>query len=219
MSFTVGITVIVIIGFAFTPPAFAAFCQISNVSYDYPRQVLPGQNITTTVTVSGVCAPDDADYYSVRSDLNDMSGAVLSDVSVPVGFSQGQNWTVTVQNEVTAPEGLTLWQIQFAVYVFAAMGSGGTIDSATFNPVAIQVGTIQSAQTSTSMSLTTIQTEALPVIVSSTALTSIATPNATAEAAQPSLDAYRWVAAALVLVLLIIVGVVIRQKQNGRKKL
>jgi len=213
----VGISVIVIVGFGCTPPAFAAFCQISNVSYDYPRQVSPGQSITTTVTVSGVCAPDDADYYSVRSDLNDMSGAVLSDVSVPVGFSQGQNWTVNVQNQVTAPEGPTLWQIQFAVYVFAAIGSGGTMDSATFKPVAIQVGTVQSAQTSTSMSLTTIQTETSPVIISSTALTSIAT-SATGEAAQSSADAYRWIAAALVLVLLIIVGVVMKQRQNGRKK-
>ena len=126
MSLTVGLfTVVVLIGSWFTTPAFATFCQISSISYNYPQQVLPGQSFSTTVTVSGVCAPDDANYYSVRSDLNDISGFVLSAVSVPIGFSQGQNWTVNVQNQVTAPTSSASWQIQFAVYIFAAVGSGG----------------------------------------------------------------------------------------------
>lgn len=214
-SLIVGLlTVLVLIGGWFTAPAFATFCQVNNVSYNYPQQVSPGQSFTTTVTVSGVCASDDADYYSVRSDLNDMSGVVLSDVSVPIGFSQGQNWTVNVQNQVTAPTSSVSWQIQFAVYVFAAIGSGGTIDSATYKPVTIQVGTPQPAQTVTSISLTTTQTEAPPVMISSTALTPITAPNQTTETTQPSVDVYRAVAAVLVLILLVMVVVLIKQRRN-----
>jgi hypothetical protein len=214
MSLTVGLfTVVVLIGSWFTAPAFATFCQISGISYNYPQQVLPGQSFTTTVTVSGVCAPDDANYYSVRSDVNDISGFVLSAVSVPIGFSQGQNWTVNVENQVTAPASSASWQIQFAVYIFAAVGSGGTLDSVTFKPVTIQVGTTQSAQTSTSISLTTTQTEAPPVMVS-TALPSITVPNQTTETAQPLLDAYRGVAAVLVLILLVMIVVLVKQRQN-----
>ena len=133
--------VVLMVGSCVTTPAFATFCQISNIAYDYPRQVTAGQSFTTTVTVSGVCASDDADYYSIRSDLNDMSGLVLSEVSVPIGFSHGQNWTIPVQNQVTAPSTSAPWQIRFAVYIFAAVGSGGTVDSVTFKPVTIQVGT------------------------------------------------------------------------------
>jgi hypothetical protein len=214
MSLTVGLfTVVVLIGSWFTTPAFATFCQISSISYNYPQQVLPGQSFSTTVTVSGVCAPDDANYYSVRSDLNDISGFVLSAVSVPIGFSQGQNWTVNVQNQVTAPTSSASWQIQFAVYIFAAVGSGGALDSAAFKPVTIQVGTTQPAQTSTSIGLTTTQTEAPPVMIS-TALTSITAPNQTTETAQPSLDVYRGVAAVLVLILLVMIVVLIKQRQN-----
>ncbi len=217
MSLTVGLfAVLVLLASWFTVPAFATFCQISSISYNYPRQVLPSQSFTTTVTVSGVCAPDDANYYSVRTDLNDISGLVLSAVSVPIGFSQGQNWTVNAENQLTAPTSSAPWQIQFAVYIFAAVGSGGTLDSATFKPVTIQVGTTQPAQTTTSINLTTTQTEAPPVMISSTALTSSTALNQTTETAQPFLDVYRGVAAVLVLILLVMVVVLVKQRQNRR---
>ena len=104
---------------------------------------MPGQGFATTLTVSGVCAADDADYYSIRSDVNDMSGLVLSEVSVPIGYSQGQSWTISVKNQLSAPTSPAPWRIQFAVYIFAAIGSGGIIDSVTYNLVTIQVGTMQ----------------------------------------------------------------------------
>jgi len=142
MTSTVSLLTLValLVGTQLVTPSFATFCKISDISYNYPHQVTAGQTFTTTVTVSGVCAPDDADYYSIRSDLNDMSGLVLSNISVPIGFSQGQNWNITLQNQATAPTTAGSWQIQFAVYVFAAIGSGGTLDSVTFKPVTIQIG-------------------------------------------------------------------------------
>jgi len=133
--------VVLLVGSRLVTPSFAAFCKISRISYNYPHKVTAGQTFTTTVAVSGVCAPDDADYYSIRADLNDMSGLVLSNVSVPIGYSQGQNWNLTLQNHATAPASAGPWQVQFSVYVFAAIGSGSTLDSVTFKPVTIQVGT------------------------------------------------------------------------------
>ena len=122
------------------PQVFATFCQVNNLTYDYPKQVTTSQGVSTAVRISGVCAPDDADYYSVRVDIHDQSGQVLSVNSVPIGYSQGQNWTVTVPNQVSAPNNAGSWEIWFAVYVFAAVGSGTVIDSVTINPVTIQVG-------------------------------------------------------------------------------
>jgi len=144
---TVGLLTVAVLmlGSRLATPAFASFCQISNISYSYPQQVSPSQSFTTTVTVSGVCASDDADYYSIRADLNDMSGSVLSFASVPIGYSQGHNWTIHVLNQVTAPTSSGPWRIQFAVYIFAAIGSGTRVDSITYNPVTIQIGTSQTS--------------------------------------------------------------------------
>jgi len=194
-------------------PAFATFCQIGNISYNYPQQVSPGQTFTTTVAVSGVCAPDDANYYSIRSDLNDLSGSVLSDISVPIGYSQGQNWNVTAQNQVASPTSSASWQIQFTVFIFAAVGSGDIIDSVTYKPVTIQVGTSQVTQTSTATSLTTIQTSAPPV-TSITALTSSTVFTQTTDSA--SIEIYRGLAAVLILVLLSMMGVLVKQRRSRR---
>jgi hypothetical protein len=137
----IGVLLIEIIGAA---PAFATFCHISNVSYNYPQQLTPGQSFLTTTTVSGVCPSDGMYFYSIRVDLNDMSGQVLSYTAVPIGYG-GQNQQVTVQNLVTAPMNVGPWQIQFIVYIFVA--TGGTIDYKTTQPVTIQVGTPQTTQT------------------------------------------------------------------------
>lgn len=125
----------------FSSPAFASFCQVSNISYNYPQEVSSGQSFTATVTVSGVCAADDADYYSIRSDLTSMSGLVLSSAYSSIGFSQDQQWTVSVQNQVTAPTNSGAWQIRFVVYIFADIGGGDRMDSVTFKPATIQIGT------------------------------------------------------------------------------
>lgn len=162
-----GLSILVMLGTLPITPAFATFCQISNLAYNYPQTVSPGQIINTAVTVSGVCAPDDADFYSIRSDLNDMSGFILSDVSQPIGYSQGQNWTITVQNRITAPTVSDPWRILFAVYIFAAIGSGSIIDSVFFNQVTIQVGSSQSTQTYVTNNPTTLQMQP-PSMISAT---------------------------------------------------
>jgi hypothetical protein len=132
---------------------FATFCQVSNLTYNYPRQVISGQSFDIAISASGVCASDDANYHSMRADVNDISGRVLSNVSVPIGYSQGQNWTVTLTNHVAAPTDVGSWQILFVAYVFAAIGSGDTMDSTTIRSVTIQVGTPSTPQTVTSVAL------------------------------------------------------------------
>jgi len=141
MIVVVLLAVVALMGTIRFPPVLASLCQVGNIHYNYPQQVTGGVRFGTTTTVSVVCASDDANYYSIRVDINDPLFRVLSDSSAPIGYSQGQSWNVTVSNQVTAPATLSgSWQILFAVYIFAAIGSGETIDSITFNPVTIQIG-------------------------------------------------------------------------------
>ena len=140
MIVVVLLAVVALMGTIRFPPVLASLCQVGNIHYNYPQQVTGGVRFGTTTTVTVVCAPDDANYYSIRVDLNDQLFRVLSDSSAPIGYSQGQSWNVSVSNQVTPSMLIGSWQIIFAVYVFAAIGSGDTLDSVTINPVRIQVG-------------------------------------------------------------------------------
>jgi len=130
---------VALVGMIRFPAVFASLCQVSNIDYNYPQQVTAGVSFGTTTTVTVVCAPDDANYYSIRVDLNDQLFRVLSDSSAPIGYSQGQTWNVSISNQVTPSMLIGSWQIIFAVYIFAAVGSGDTLDSVTINPVKVQV--------------------------------------------------------------------------------
>jgi hypothetical protein len=213
----IAIVMILLIGAVGANPVFATFCQVSNHTYNYPQQVTPGQSFSTSVTVSGVCASDDADYYTLRVDLNDMSGLILSANSVPIGLSQGQNWTISATNLVTAPMSPSAWQNQFAVYVFASIGSGGTIDSVTVNPVTIRVGSLQAAQTTTN-SVTTISqagiaTTSMISAVAPTVMTSTQT-----EQSGSSTQLYQTLAAFLIIVLVTMVIILIKQRQSRQNQ-
>ena len=130
-----------LIGTMEVPPVFANFCQVSNVSYNYPQQVMSSQNFRTEVKVSGICIPDDSYDYSIRVDLADTSGQILSSNYASIGYVRlGQNWQVTTLNQIAAPANVGPWQIQFNVYLFANINSGQVIDQTTTKPATIQVG-------------------------------------------------------------------------------
>jgi len=134
------IVAVAVVGLRLVTPGFATYCPINNMSYNYPQEISPNQSFTTSVMVSGVCAPDDAYYYSIRSDLNSQYGSVLSEQSTPIGYSQGQHWNITAVNQVTAPATSGSWPIIYTVYIFADVGGGFTIDSVTYKPITILVG-------------------------------------------------------------------------------
>lgn len=134
------IIVVHLLGTMGVPPVFANFCQVSNVAYNYPQQIMPSQNFRTTVKVSGVCIPDDSYDYSIRVDLSDTSGQILSSNYASIGYVKlGQNWQVTALNQIAAPVNVGPWQIQFTVYLFANINSGHVIDYKTTKPMTIQV--------------------------------------------------------------------------------
>lgn len=136
------IVTVVSIGTIYTTPVFATLCQISNITYDYPQQILPNQTFQATVNVSGDCASGNSYYYVLRADLNDMSGQILSSNYTSIGYNW-QNWQVTVPNQLTAPMDTGSWQVQFIVYIFANTNEGGgTMDIRTTKQVTIQVGTM-----------------------------------------------------------------------------
>ncbi len=123
--------------------AAAARCQISNVSYVYPQQAAPNQQIQVNTSVAGSCASTGAEYYAVRVDLVDkLSDSVISSNDTPIGYN-ANNFTVTVDNSATTPSYNVTWPLQIYVYVIRAGGTSGAnlLDYTTIGNATIQVGT------------------------------------------------------------------------------
>jgi hypothetical protein len=212
---------VLLMGTVGAAPVLASFCHISNISYNYPQQLTPGQSFLATTTVSGVCASDDSYFYLIRVDLNDMSGQVLSYSSVPMGYG-GLNRQVIVQNLVTAPMNVGPWQIQFIVYVFANIASGGIIDSRTTQLVTIQVGTTQTTQTIPSVTQTipsvTIVSQTTVPTFTMIARTSTSPTTQTVGAVPSSEKIYPSILAILGILVLVTLVVLIKQRQVKQVK-
>jgi hypothetical protein len=103
-----------------------AYCKITGVSYDYPREAQPGQRIQVKTTVNGSCVTDQMKYYSVRVDLVDLtSGNTITISSSPIGY-RAENFSVTVTDVATTPSIQNAsWPVQVRVYVMNAGGGGG----------------------------------------------------------------------------------------------
>lgn len=120
----------------------AARCQISNVSFAYPQQAMPDQQIQVDTTVAGSCATSGQDYYSVRVDLVDRnSNLIISSSSTPIGYNVS-NFIVTAKNSAATPSENTTWPLQAYVYVVRAGGTYGAylLDHTTVENLTIQVG-------------------------------------------------------------------------------
>lgn len=131
----------------------ASLCQIGNVSVNYPKPVLPNQQIQLSTVVSGICSPAEQQiFYTARVDINDaVTNQVLSMTSVPIGYLvlQQPNFAVTVPNSVTAPNAVVAWQLTVIVYIFANFEfTANGIDTSTVTSVTIQVGIVQTTTTS-----------------------------------------------------------------------
>lgn len=140
LGLVVGILLLSQVGYVVT----AARCQISNVSYVYPHQADPNQLITVNTVVSGSCASNGMDYYSVRVDLVDKeSGSFISRNNTSIGYS-ATNFTVTAENSVTTPPNNVTWPLEVDVYVIRAGGTDGAwlLDYRNSTNATIQVGAI-----------------------------------------------------------------------------
>jgi hypothetical protein len=144
----------------------AQSCQ-ATVTYDYPKQVNPAQQVHIAATVTGSCLFPAGfpmpNSYSVRVDVTDQStGGIISSNSANTGYSASAYgtpyFTVTVNNTVVAPSTVTTWLLGFSVYVFA----GGNTSPLYTAPgsAAIEVGTSVTAVISvTTVIFSTIQQE------------------------------------------------------------
>ena len=131
-----------LLGLLVSSSVSAARCQISNVSYAYPRQANPDEEIQVDTTVAGSCASTGLDYYSVRVDLVDMnSNYIVSSSSTRIGYS-ATNFTVVAMNSVTTPSSNGTWPLGIHVYVVRAGGTNGAylLDYQTVSNATIQVG-------------------------------------------------------------------------------
>jgi len=119
-----------------------ARCQISGVSYNYPGQALPSQQIQVETTVLGSCVSDGEDYYSLRVDLVDaQSSYIISSTSTPIGHN-ATDFNVTAVNPAMTPATNMTWPLQIHVYVIRAGGTNGIylLDYQTISNATIQVG-------------------------------------------------------------------------------
>jgi hypothetical protein len=120
-----------------------ARCQISGVSYNYPDQALPSQQIQVETTVVGSCASTGEDYYSVRVDLVDMqSSYIISSSSTGIPYNDATHFNVTAVNPVVTPAANMIWPLQIHVYVIRAGGTNGVylLDYQTVSNATIRVG-------------------------------------------------------------------------------
>ena len=153
----------------------ASLCQIGNVSVNYPKPVLPNQQIQLSTVVSGICSPAEQQiFYTARVDINDaVTNQVLSMTSVPIGYLvlQQPNFAVTVPNSVTAPNSVVVWQLTVVVYIFANFEfTANGIDTSTVTNVTIQVGIVQTTTTSS------IQTNVATITTTSSSTRTISQP-------------------------------------------
>ena len=125
----------------FSSMVSAARCQIKGVSFSYPNQALPSQQIQVDTFVAGSCASSGQDYYSVRVDLVDISSSyIVSSSSTPIGHT-ASDFNVTAVNTVTTPSSNMTWPLQIHVYVIRAGGTNGVylLDYQTVSNATIQV--------------------------------------------------------------------------------
>lgn len=163
------------------PSEAAPRCQIRDVSYAYPHQALPSEQIEADTSVSGTCVTTGYDYYLVRVDLVDgTSGAFESSNSTPIGYS-AINFTVTVKNYALTPSTNESWLLQARVFVDRAGGTGGFYmhDYTTVGNLWIQIGPISvTTQTTTAQNSTSI------TLISSTNSSTSASESSTASSSQ-----------------------------------
>lgn len=121
--------------------AAAARCQVSNVSYDYPHQANPGQQIVFRTTVTGSCVSTGMDYYSLRVDIVDTASNSLARNSTPIGYN-ANSFTVTAEDSAITPSVNGTWPLQLYVYVIRAGGTSGAflLDYQTVANVTVLVG-------------------------------------------------------------------------------
>jgi len=144
-----------------------ARCQISGVSYNYPSQALPSQQIQLETTVLGSCASNGEDYYAVRVDLVDMqSSYIVSESSTPIGHNATE-FNVTAVNPVMTPAANMTWPLQIHVYVIRAGGTNGMylLDYQTTSNATIQVGATATPESRFSPMFTIVTTLVVATLI------------------------------------------------------
>jgi len=116
-------------------------CHVSNISYAYPHQADPNQQVTVYTTVTGSCVSDGEAYYTLRVDLADMASNSLAINSTRIGFN-ASNFTVIGEDSAITPSVNGTWPLQVHVYVIRAGGTSGSflLDYQTVSNVTILVG-------------------------------------------------------------------------------
>ena len=144
-------------------------CRV-NVTFDYPKQVMPAQPIRIATFATGSCASlyTIVDFYSVRVDVTDQSGGIVSSNSSNTGYGS-QAFALTIANSAVAPTFATTWVLTLRVYVFAAGVS--TPSYSTVASAVIQVGEINAAKvvSVTTILLATVQ----PITVTTRTVTTV----------------------------------------------
>jgi len=152
--------------------AFGPTCQYSNVAYNYPSQVSPGERFMVSISLPAVCSQANNYHLTARFDVENGKNWVLASNYTQDGFvpNNGKPFTFTVTNGLTAPSKPGPWQLQFIVYAFMSEDDALGLDYEVKAHETIQVGQPSPIQVSNSTrtSTTTGSTMLPPTSIPST---------------------------------------------------
>ncbi len=195
--------------------AFGPTCQYSNVAYNYPNHVNPGEQFMVSISMPAVCPVANNYHLTARFDVENGMNRVLASNFTQNGFvpNNGKPFTFTVANQITAPTKSGPWQLQFIVYMFISEDDALGLDYKVQASQTIQVG--QPAQPQTGNNTVTSTT---PVSSTLSTATLPTTTQPTVEMTSPppsSNNPYEVIAAVLAVLLILTLVLLVRRKTHS----
>jgi len=195
--------------------AFGPTCQYSNVVYNYPTQVSPGEQFIVSISLPAVCPVANNYHVTARFDVENSMNRVLASNFTQDGFvpNNGKPFTLTVTNEIIAPSKTGPWQLQFIVYMFMSEDDAIGLDYKVQTTHAIQVGQPIQSQTSnnTVTSATTTSSTFSTIVFPTTTQTTVEMTGPTPS----SNELYQIIAAVVAVLLILTLVLLIRRKTHS----
>ena len=146
--------------------AFGPTCQYSNVVYNYPNNVSPGQPFTVSISMPTLCPQANNYHITIRLDIENGTDWVLASNYTQYGFvpNNGKPFTFLVTDRLTAPSKAGPWQLRFIVYVFMSEDDALGLDYKVAAHETIRVGQPGTTQTNGRTGLSSLTQGSTPSI-------------------------------------------------------
>jgi len=194
--------------------AFGPTCDYSNVIYNYPNQVSPGEQFMVSISLPAVCPQTNNYHLTARFDIENSAGRVLASNYTQDGFvpNNGKPFTFIVTNNLTAPAQQGTWRLEFIVYAFMSEDDALGLDYEVKQPTTIQVEQPIQLQTGNN-TVTATETESPTISMAAQASGSVAEAVASTSTNWEEYDVFAILVAILLLTTALLI---VRRKQHSR---